>query len=666
MQRKEEVATREEPQPLRQEEDETEIEEDDGEDEEKKKAEEERKEKERLEEEKKEKERLEEERKEKERQEEEERKEKERLEEERKEKERLEEERKEKERLEEERKEKERLEEERKEKERLEEERKEKERLEEERKEKERLEEERKEKERLEEERKEKERLEEERKEKERLEEERKEKERLEEERKQKERLEQERREKERLEEEAKKRKERLEELKKEQEQLEKEKQEAEENKQQKKEEKGEKSAEDEPVQDQVVADLGNWARDESQPVDDSGFRSFLTGRKEPSSAEGAETGKQPVGSPDQSGSLGQAGSPGDDVNTGKPAEISPSASEASYSTVIEAGTTFLMDRGGNLVTAFSLQDSATKPSVEPTRVDNSAEATAAQASGNSVNGSVLPDTPAPSLDGSPVAADIYQNADFNSRKVLSVNKPSAQPAGGDTTPQPPLESSSAGDPWAGQKTVDPLGGESATQSYFQYPTTPSPPSEVKEADENVQADTASVDDQQNKVEEEKSQPEVEITSPGFAKSVLSGVDEYISVIISALPASLRDVLNSQPLGLTPQMAVLVILAALLMLVSLTLTSCGGQAGEKLRAPLEVIGELEAKLQLTEKEKENLEDQVAEAVEERDRRREEAQEKSKEADKLREESEKNQEKREELEERVAELVTEVSAQVELC
>ncbi|KAH9512301.1 hypothetical protein Btru_041417 [Bulinus truncatus] len=98
----------------------------------------------------------------------------------------------------------------------------------------------------------------------------------------------------------------------------------------------------------------------------------------------------------------------------------------------------------------------------------------------------------------------------------------------------------------------------------------------------------------------------------GLAKSVVLFIEVPAKFVIERLPPSLQSLLEQEPVGLSPVMTVLVALFSILVLLTGCITSACSSGGkkQKLRATIDVITELEAKLQLAIKEKENIEDSL--------------------------------------------------------
>ncbi|XP_022331381.2 uncharacterized protein LOC111129348 isoform X3 [Crassostrea virginica] len=88
--------------------------------------------------------------------------------------------------------------------------------------------------------------------------------------------------------------------------------------------------------------------------------------------------------------------------------------------------------------------------------------------------------------------------------------------------------------------------------------------------------------------------------------------DQFLRSIISWLPPSLQALLEQEPLGLTPQMTILVTMVTFATLMAVTCFSfiCGGGRKTKKQDPVVVVRGLEEKLFILTKEKENLEDEL--------------------------------------------------------
>ncbi|XP_056021137.1 transport and Golgi organization protein 1 homolog isoform X2 [Ostrea edulis] len=88
--------------------------------------------------------------------------------------------------------------------------------------------------------------------------------------------------------------------------------------------------------------------------------------------------------------------------------------------------------------------------------------------------------------------------------------------------------------------------------------------------------------------------------------------DQFLKWFITKLPPSVQALLEQEPLGLSPQMAILVTMVTLTSLVVVTCCSviCGGGRKSKKQDPVVVVRGLEEKLFIVTKEKENLEDEL--------------------------------------------------------
>uniref|UniRef100_A0A2C9L587 SH3 domain-containing protein n=1 Tax=Biomphalaria glabrata TaxID=6526 RepID=A0A2C9L587_BIOGL len=107
--------------------------------------------------------------------------------------------------------------------------------------------------------------------------------------------------------------------------------------------------------------------------------------------------------------------------------------------------------------------------------------------------------------------------------------------------------------------------------------------------------------------EEPKPQP-----SEGFLKTMFLFLELPAKFVIERLPPSVQSLLEQEPLGLSPTLTVMVALFSISVLLTACLSSLCSSGGKKsnIRATLDVINELEAKLQLAIKEKENIEDSI--------------------------------------------------------
>ncbi|GFR66674.1 melanoma inhibitory activity protein 3 [Elysia marginata] len=245
-----------------------------------------------------------------------------------------------------------------------------------------------------------------------------------------------------------------------------------------------------------------------------------------------------------------------------------------------------------------------------------------------------------------------YESADFNSRKVLSVSssqhqKPQQKPEETigqlpGTEPETPQgekqdiefaqvepsnvvenTASSTGSAWA---TSQDESKESQIPTSTESPSNPGevPPPPVAREDPDGAEPVPGGDYQSDPVhqtrkinDEDLYHKEIEETDkkyPGFAKTVILSLEEQAKAVIEKLPPSMQSLLEQEPLGLSPTMTVLTSSAMLATLVLITLTTCccsgGSKEKKQLKASIGVIQELESKLLLATKERENIEDMV--------------------------------------------------------
>ncbi|XP_041352768.1 transport and Golgi organization protein 1 homolog isoform X2 [Gigantopelta aegis] len=98
---------------------------------------------------------------------------------------------------------------------------------------------------------------------------------------------------------------------------------------------------------------------------------------------------------------------------------------------------------------------------------------------------------------------------------------------------------------------------------------------------------------------------------PAAAGHFMKTVEENTRVFIQLLPPSIQSLLEQEPLGLSPYISILVTMTTLIVMVTVAICSCICQGGSKppsKKDPLVVIREIEEKLFVVTKEKENLED----------------------------------------------------------
>ncbi|GFO04071.1 melanoma inhibitory activity protein 3 [Plakobranchus ocellatus] len=125
--------------------------------------------------------------------------------------------------------------------------------------------------------------------------------------------------------------------------------------------------------------------------------------------------------------------------------------------------------------------------------------------------------------------------------------------------------------------------------------------------------------------------------SPGLAKTLLLAMEEHAKTVIERLPSSIQSMLEQELLGLSPTMTIIASSVTMAMLVLITITSCcfsgGNKMKKRLRASVDIIQELEAKLLLATKERENIEDMIQDTKAESKHLKEEATRCKKEASK---------------------------------
>ncbi|CAL1547461.1 unnamed protein product [Lymnaea stagnalis] len=163
---------------------------------------------------------------------------------------------------------------------------------------------------------------------------------------------------------------------------------------------------------------------------------------------------------------------------------------------------------------------------------------------------------------------------------------------------------------------------ESSTQSPEEISEIPPPPTFREPSGSDDQAGQEYLSDNtyhSRKINDEelytKEEEELTKASPGFAKTIMTFVEGCAKAVVDKLPHSLQSLLELEPIGLSPNMTVIATFFSLILLVIISLTSGCSSNGkkQKLKATLDVIQELEAKLQLAVKEKENIEDRIKES-----------------------------------------------------
>ncbi|RUS79630.1 hypothetical protein EGW08_012599, partial [Elysia chlorotica] len=278
-----------------------------------------------------------------------------------------------------------------------------------------------------------------------------------------------------------------------------------------------------------------------------------------------------------------------------------------------------------------------------------------------------------------------YESIDFNSRKVLSVDSsqqiPKPQQKSEEAARQPVVtetdtmekrdgggsvhaESPTVGDNLVAP-TEPPTGHSDELQAAIQdenkeaqvtgSPSTENPvnagetfqPSVARDDPEGSES-VATEEDESDPVPQtrhindedlyNKEMEELDRKYPGLAKTVLLSLEEHTKTVIEKLPPSIQSFLEQEPLGLSPMMTVMTSSAMLATLIMITITSCCCQGGRKerkqLKASVGMIQELESKLLLATKERENIEDMIQDNKSESKHLKEEMMKYTKEAAKL--------------------------------
>ncbi|XP_076441888.1 uncharacterized protein LOC143280953 isoform X3 [Babylonia areolata] len=130
-----------------------------------------------------------------------------------------------------------------------------------------------------------------------------------------------------------------------------------------------------------------------------------------------------------------------------------------------------------------------------------------------------------------------------------------------------------------------------------------------------VEGDPYQMDDYYGrKITDEKLSKAEESGAGGYPSSVGS-LEAQSTAFIEKLPPSIQSLLEQEPLGLSPGMTVLVTVTAFVVFLAVSCFSCLCSSGSKkagTKDPLVVVRELEEKLLMAVKEKENLEDALQE------------------------------------------------------
>ncbi|KAK3587735.1 hypothetical protein CHS0354_042689 [Potamilus streckersoni] len=104
-------------------------------------------------------------------------------------------------------------------------------------------------------------------------------------------------------------------------------------------------------------------------------------------------------------------------------------------------------------------------------------------------------------------------------------------------------------------------------------------------------------------IDEQPSQPNI---------SWMQTLEPTFKIIIDKLPPSVQSFLEHEPLGMSPQGTILTTVITLVVLVTFSCSTCACRSGKKTskKEPIVVVRDLEEKLFITTKEKENLEDEL--------------------------------------------------------
>ncbi|KAL3872548.1 hypothetical protein ACJMK2_035771, partial [Sinanodonta woodiana] len=104
-------------------------------------------------------------------------------------------------------------------------------------------------------------------------------------------------------------------------------------------------------------------------------------------------------------------------------------------------------------------------------------------------------------------------------------------------------------------------------------------------------------------IDEQPSQPK---------KSWMQTLESTFKIIIDKLPPTVQSFLEHEPLGMSPQATILTTAITLLVLAALSCSTCACRSGKKTskKEPIVVVRDLEERLFITTKEKENLEDEL--------------------------------------------------------
>ncbi|XP_046551794.1 transport and Golgi organization protein 1 homolog [Haliotis rubra] len=229
--------------------------------------------------------------------------------------------------------------------------------------------------------------------------------------------------------------------------------------------------------------------------------------------------------------------------------------------------------------------------------------------------------TEEPPLHIEPTADQIYHGDDFLSRKPLSVGQghpPQNQVQGKPEEAKPPVEPSQAteipGSTLAYDITTPPSDFGEIPPPLSEARRLPTDEEQGGAADAQIKAppvedpyQTGSHNSRQfteDHLEEE--------TVAGEGGGLMASLESSLKAIIVKLPPSLQSLLEQEPLGLSPTLFVLVTIATMISFATIMLCGCicGGGKQVTRKDPLVVVREIEEKLFIATKEKENLEDQL--------------------------------------------------------
>ncbi|KAK7103334.1 hypothetical protein V1264_018253 [Littorina saxatilis] len=267
--------------------------------------------------------------------------------------------------------------------------------------------------------------------------------------------------------------------------------------------------------------------------------------------------------------------------------EIQPSASvDTGGSSVIIEGEEPASRAGGDIN-----QNTGDQPQ-QGSAGDSSAESGTATTAENSAPASDEPvvsqvdaSSPLLSTEGESIAAEVTPKSQtVQAQATESVTQP-PDPLAWDGVPPPPVDE------------VTPP----STEQVNEEPT--------------VEGDPYQMDDYNSrKINDgklDKAEEEAAVYSSGNVRSL----EARSKAFIDTLPPSIQSLLEQEPLGLSPVMTILVTLTTFVVFISMTCFSCVCSSGGKkagTKDPLVVVRELEEKLLLAVKEKENMEDMLQE------------------------------------------------------